>query len=671
MQKIQCMLFRTIIIVTLFLNAVGSTAQVNLNQGLMAYYPFSGNANDSSGNGNNPSFNNAKLTADRFGNPNKAYEFNGSSSYIQIPNRPTLNAGNKLSISIWVKANGFYQGACTGNYLLSKGIASVTPNLYDALFGNGPYGVYKGINFCSTTLDTNHQSFYGAALGNYNFLTPNVHTGQWYHVVFVYNGSVNSLFVNNVLVDQSTSSTNFTNTSDLIFGKYPTGVYWFNGVLDDIRIYNRDLSLAEVKALYTNQVPLSTCNNYLQVTNRHTGVNIGDLTVTGNKLTLEAVFNRTQTYDTVFHGGDIISKHSGPPDANYLLRPNLAYIRTNNGFFRADAPCLAKLNTKYHVALVYDGTSLAFYRNGILLKKVNASGNLVTNSLSTMIGATANLKTTDLSDFIGYINEVRIWNVARTQAQIKQYMDSSLPNPSTQTGLLAYYNFNSLTNLQGNAAWNGSIVGNATINKAIPSCGSLIPDTCTITLGYTLKSFTARPLENAFAAVHFSTVNEVNTALIVAERSENGAEFIPVGTLVAKGGTKENQYDLIDKGLAVMSKIYYRLKMVDKDGSFQYSHVVSVELHSKTNTKPLSAELFPNPLKGSSATLNIYSAKEQSVTLTVFEFSGKIILSKTFNATKGYTQIGLKELSTMKAGTYSLRLASDTDVVIQKMIKAD
>ena len=60
-------------------------AQVNLANGLIAYYPFSGNANDASGNGNNAVFNNATLTTDRFGNPNSAYYFDGVSNYIQIP----------------------------------------------------------------------------------------------------------------------------------------------------------------------------------------------------------------------------------------------------------------------------------------------------------------------------------------------------------------------------------------------------------------------------------------------------------------------------------------------------------------------------------------------------------------------------------------------------------
>jgi len=70
-----------------------SYSQVNLNAGLVAYYPFNGNANDVSGNNNNPVFNSATLTADKNGMANGAYYFNGTSSYMRIPNSATLSFG--------------------------------------------------------------------------------------------------------------------------------------------------------------------------------------------------------------------------------------------------------------------------------------------------------------------------------------------------------------------------------------------------------------------------------------------------------------------------------------------------------------------------------------------------------------------------------------------------
>ncbi len=70
-----------------------------LTDGLMAYYPFNGNANDESGNGNNGTVNGATLTTDRFGDTDSAYSFN--ESYIAVPDNPSLFSDN-LTTSWWV-----------------------------------------------------------------------------------------------------------------------------------------------------------------------------------------------------------------------------------------------------------------------------------------------------------------------------------------------------------------------------------------------------------------------------------------------------------------------------------------------------------------------------------------------------------------------------------------
>ena len=72
-----------ILFLLLFLN-YSASAQTNLSLGLAAYYPFNGNTNDESGNNNNPVFNNATLTADRFGSVNSAYHFNGKNNWLFI-----------------------------------------------------------------------------------------------------------------------------------------------------------------------------------------------------------------------------------------------------------------------------------------------------------------------------------------------------------------------------------------------------------------------------------------------------------------------------------------------------------------------------------------------------------------------------------------------------------
>lgn len=225
------------------------------------------------------------------------------------------------------------------------------------------------------------------------------------------------------------------------------------------------------------QKPASlTCNNWLRLPSYQSYVTVGDLDIPGNQITVEAVFNRTAPYSNGYNwAGDLVSKHVDPSDANYLLRPNNAEITTTNGFFTTPPICEIELNKTYHAAFVYDGVSLKFYRNGYLMSSVPATGNLIQNNHDTRIGLYDAL--VHNTNFIGFINEVRIWNVAKTQAQIRSFMDNSLPNPTTQPGLLAYYTFDNLLNKQGNSNWNGALGGTASINGANPLC-SLILDSC-------------------------------------------------------------------------------------------------------------------------------------------------------------------------------------------------
>ncbi len=452
--------------------------QVNLTNGLMAYYPFNGNVKDLSGNGNNPIFNNTTLTTDRFGNPNSACLFDGNSSYVQIPNSPTLNANNTLTMSAWVKANGFYPGNCHANYIIGKGIGG-TP-LYECDFFDGPYTNFTHCN--NNPPDVFHESF--AAVGVFTTSAgPFVKKDQWYFITITYDGKTAKYFLNGALVASGNYSNTFSNSYDLFLGRNDPiqSPFWLNGVLDEVRIYNRALNSAEINALYKepNPIPTNSCNSYLFVPAELAGVQIGNLTITGDQLTVEAVFNRTEPYTRGYlYAGDLVSKHDGPANVNYLLRPNDAEITTSFGYFHTPDICPIELNKTYHVAMVYDGKTLRFYRNGYLMSSVPAFGNLVTNNLLTTIGSAPNRTFTDIESLRGFINEVRIWNVARTSSQIQTFINTPLPSPTTQSGLQAYYQFNSLTNLQGNPAWNGTIVDGATINQTNPTCTTFTPDSC-------------------------------------------------------------------------------------------------------------------------------------------------------------------------------------------------
>lgn len=222
------------------------------------------------------------------------------------------------------------------------------------------------------------------------------------------------------------------------------------------------------------------CNNWLNMPAKLSGVTIGDLDITGNQITVEAMCNATDIYDL---SRALVSKHEYPGDINYFLCPDLAQITTTDGFFSATSPCSFVSNKTYHVAMVYNGSTLRLYRNGFLMKEIPATGNLVTNNWPTTIGEYAYSMYYGLANisniFKGYINEVRIWDIARSQEEIQASMNTSLANPASTPGLRAYYTFDDLLNKQGDVTYNGILRSSATINNINPNC-SFVVDSCDI-----------------------------------------------------------------------------------------------------------------------------------------------------------------------------------------------
>ena len=548
----------------LFFVFTGAKAQVNLSQGLAAYYPFTGNANDISGNNNNPSFNNATLTADRFGNPNSAYHFDGVDNYMQIPNSPSLNFGTSMSICVWVRVTGFYTGTCYNDMLVGKLIADYQTGNYSLRFSDYDNG-------CLAAASTTDETFSAEPDGVHNSVI--VQPNQWYSVVSTSDGTTSKVYVNCQLVSSTPiTATTYSNTNDLFLGRLddPTFPYWLNGDLDEVRLYNRAINQDEVNAyggcattctqtssmidtticqgqnfnghtttgtyldtltnvqgcdslrtlnLTVNNCAPISCNSWLNTPTVNDYVTVGDLNVVGNQLTVEATFNRTVPPSTPGSYGFLVSKHTNATDNNYSLFPNGCALTTvDNGEVFALQNCPVELNKTYHVAMVYDGVNLKFYRDGYLISQTPATGNLINNSLITTI---AQNPQAPIFPFLGYMNEVRIWNVARSQSDIRTYMNSSLPNPTTQTGLLGYYTFNSLVNQQGNAAFNGTIHGAALVNQPNPNCTFVLDSCCSPTsstidtaicqgqsyLGYSTTGVYIDTLTNAKGCDSIRTIN--------------------------------------------------------------------------------------------------------------------------------------------------------------------
>jgi gliding motility-associated-like protein len=190
---------------------------------------------------------------------------------------------------------------------------------------------------------------------------------------------------------------------------------------------------------------------------------VGDLDVGGTQLTVEALYKRGANGNIQ----NILSKHLDPSNVNYLLRANNFQMTTSNGFKVVNSSIPVVNNVWYHIAATYDGASIKLYINGCLVADSAHTGTIVTNDFVAAIGTRSASPGTD--HFRGSIDELRVWNVVRTQPQILQNMNN-LSNPTTQTGLLAYYKFDGdYLNIQGNASFNGIPQGTPTFDVEAPT----------------------------------------------------------------------------------------------------------------------------------------------------------------------------------------------------------
>lgn len=209
--------------------------------GLVAYYPFSGNANDLSGNGYNGTVNGAILTTDRFGITNSAYQFTSTGAVQNITtNYSGVLGKNDRSISLW--------------YL--QDVISVIDQ--QVLCGYGGTGV--GTTFDPTTLSGR----IGLDVQNIRRHYSNSIASQWNHAVFVYRGGysisgvevfLNGVRQNNAVLTFGNQATILNTTSGINFRINASILsQLFIGKIDDIGMWDRALTQDEITSLYQAEV---------------------------------------------------------------------------------------------------------------------------------------------------------------------------------------------------------------------------------------------------------------------------------------------------------------------------------------------------------------------------------------------------------------------------------
>lgn len=225
--------------------AVPAFAQVDLQRGLVACYPFSGNTNDGSGHGYHGTVSGATLTTDRFGAAGSAYRFDGS-DYIQIPAAPFTNSN--YSYSVWARTSS------------TPGIG-MTCNIFSIGDGTSMHQTVNMSNSYSTA------GFVGITVGGYNTGNPpttSVQSGilpeidRWYHIVSVRVDNEMRMYVDGVLIGRASTNMNmpyYGTGVSAYFGARCNLTQFFDGVIDDVVIYNRALTEDEVGELYQRGIP--------------------------------------------------------------------------------------------------------------------------------------------------------------------------------------------------------------------------------------------------------------------------------------------------------------------------------------------------------------------------------------------------------------------------------
>ncbi len=199
--------------------------------GLSAYYPFNGNAKDESGNGNDGVVNGAVLVKDRFGNDSSAFYLNGIADYIEFPQTFIFHEQGDGSFFFWINHDsvGHESIFWTRGDDTDKNRFNIYTNYEDKLFGvdyRSPSGERHKIFGVDTDIST------------------------WIFIGITRSGNTYSLYVNGTKISDFTDSNPDlpTYTGKWFCGKRHNFMY--NGVVDDIRIYNRALTEQEINNLY-------------------------------------------------------------------------------------------------------------------------------------------------------------------------------------------------------------------------------------------------------------------------------------------------------------------------------------------------------------------------------------------------------------------------------------
>jgi len=425
-------------------DSVGSSS---LKTSLFAAYNGESNANDSFGSNNGTDIGGLTYTTGKIGN---AFQFNGTTSYVSLPNSANqFNFTGDFSVSCWFKTN-----TVSGNQMIFSNLA------YNGGNRRGYYIVLAGNTIgCWLTNHPQYQEFYTSGV---------ISTGTWYHLSVTRESGVVKIYLNGTLLATDTNAITLGNYVTVLtsIGAYTNGVSTtshFNGQIDALNIWQKELTASEITELYnsgngaqyiTNDFYKPTTNDALNTNN---GTAQGGLTYGVGKVGTAFVGNGTNAYVSLpnssgqfnFTGDFSVSMWFRSSNlstsryviGNYKAGGSYGYgwvlyytgvggfafdVRNNNNINQVAKLLPLLTNTWYHVVAVRKmGQIHKLYINGVDQFATQTDGNI--NNVAGYIanqpmslGGLSDINLSALCDLDG----VNMWTKTLTQAEITELYNS-------------------------------------------------------------------------------------------------------------------------------------------------------------------------------------------------------------------------------------------------------
>jgi hypothetical protein len=598
-------------------------------------------------------------SAQLFSQTNNALTLNGNFEYVEL-GTPIPN-GSSYTKEAWI------------NPSLLSGANNIISSY------NAPFWISNG------RLAAGHAGNYSVVIDDFN-----IPANTWTHVAVTYDAvsDIMALYKNGVQIKTATFTSSYTIEQTYI------GTHWgnesfFNGKLDEIRIWNRSLSAQEIKGQMlkspavnsTGLVQYFKCNQTFtgllnnSVNNgMHGSCTDGSFIASPVQYSVNSMnFDGTNDFIVVPASSNF---NLAAATVEFLIKPTVAvntnsliagsrtgsqtrfsiHVNTSNntiGLWNGSAfgtvPYNFVIGEWVQIAVTIGASSSNVYVNGQYQGVINYGMGTATN-LPFIIGAAETYEY-----FTGMIDEVRVWNYHRTQAQIQQFKSSELDpaNSADVSGLVAYYTFNqgipegnnqAFTNVYDQVGTNHGQINGLSLNGG--TSNYVVQNSMLSALALVPNSFNIQKSGNSVLLTW--KVSKKSSNHYTVQRSTDGRNWITIATVNNHSAISDLSYT--DRN-PLTGKNYYRVSETDVDGKITFSDVKFINFDSEFESFQV--------ISTQPGMIRIKISKPSTIRL--FSSTGRLISSKFFE--KGEQLFNYGNIS---SGIYILKSEDHTEKVLIK-----